>query len=106
MGLLEKNIVNLRNLYQERNDLVENAEFIDQFMDDNVPISDMVCVFPNMHLSESAKVTCDNNNNSILSIFTFSFITIILLFITSYILLICISSCISYKKKSERESET
>ncbi len=32
--LAEKNIVNLRNLYQERNDLVENAEFINQFVDD------------------------------------------------------------------------
>ena len=32
--LAEKNIVNLRNIYQERTDLIENGDFITQFVDD------------------------------------------------------------------------
>jgi 3-hydroxyacyl-CoA dehydrogenase len=32
--LAEKNIVNLRNIYQERKDLIENSDFITQFVDD------------------------------------------------------------------------
>ena len=70
--------------------------------EDHNKITDIVCVFHNIHLSTAPSILCQNSPPSSTFIFlSFLGICIIILFLSSYILLICISSCFSYKKKDE-----
>jgi 3-hydroxyacyl-CoA dehydrogenase len=81
--LAEKNIVNLRNLYQDRKDLVENQDFIDAFVDDlqiNLQTSTDLGAAKNSHLifeaiveNADVKISILNKLNDICSAETFYF---------------------------------